>query len=61
MLAVPVQIFLRHRVESHRLRISVKQAGQPGFARLVVPALDAAAVVALLSPLRKPAHRGEQE
>ena len=38
-------IFLRHRVEPHRLRIGVEQAAQPGFARLVVPALDAAALL----------------
>src|SRR3954447_11747267 len=39
--AAPVS--LRHRVQPHRLRIGVEQAAQPGLARLVVPALDAAA------------------
>src|SRR2546421_3163612 len=38
-------ILLRHRVEPHRPRIGVEQTAQPGFARLVIPALDAAALL----------------
>src|SRR5437764_4360048 len=38
-------VFLRHRVEPHRLGIGIEQAAQPGLARLVVPALDAAALL----------------
>ena len=44
MLAVPVQYFFGTRVEPYRLRISVEQTAQPGFARLIVSALDAAVV-----------------
>src|SRR4051794_6637503 len=36
-------VFLRHRVEPHCLRIGIEQPAQPGLARLIVPALDAAA------------------
>jgi hypothetical protein len=44
MLAVPVQYFFGTRVEPYRLRISVEQTAQPGFARLIVSALDAVVV-----------------
>src|SRR6266851_8460328 len=38
-------VFRWHRVEPDRLRIGAEEAAHPGLARLVVPALDAAALL----------------
>src|ERR1700751_1602001 len=38
-------VFLRHRIEPHCPRIDLEQAAQPDLARLVVPTLNAAALL----------------